>query len=203
MLSQRGVLGDAHFKKRQSLCDAVPACWKHLKPEEHSTVCDVVRKIRDEVEEGKPTWMPETVLELAEFAPLDDALKLRACCIAAQQDPSVMTMVAEELSTQAQENAEPSVDEFFALRPKDLLDEHKKDKTNNAAAVKLFDQMCNFTASASWKMEERLAVSDSLNVEVSKAQQDLFNPTMKQVIGGFIMCDATGRRNQQDSQATT
>ena len=59
---------------------------------------------------------------------------------------------------------------------------------------KLLKHMCNFGARSEWR-EGRRVVSSYLDVETTKYQCRLLNPTPLERIAGYIMADTVGDRD--------
>ena len=78
----------------------------------------------------------------------------------------------------------------FTLLPKDLVsDGFKSDKCVQLA---LFKHVQRFVSRAAGGSEEKNEVSQYLDVEVSRDQQRLLNPTTLDTVEGYIMKDAMG-----------
>ena len=79
----------------------------------------------------------------------------------------------------------------YMLKPSHLLTQSFENSTT--AQDKLLKHMCNFGASAKWR-EGRRVVSSYLDVDTTKDQCRLLNPTPLDCITGYIMSDAIGNR---------
>ena len=66
-------------------------------------------------------------------------------------------------------------------------------RRNTKAQQKIFKHMCNFAARQEWKSGKR-EVSVWLDVEVTKDQARLLNPTVLDTITGYILEDSTGKK---------
>ena len=79
----------------------------------------------------------------------------------------------------------------YMLKPSNLLT--KGFDKNRETRDKLFKQMCNFGLRTEWR-EVRIVVSYYIDVETTKYQYRLLNPTTLDYISGYIMEDAVGDR---------
>ena len=64
-------------------------------------------------------------------------------------------------------------------------------ENNRTSQEKIFKHMCNFGAQAEWR-EGRIFVSYYLDVETTKYQCRLLNPTPLDCIAGYMMEDDVG-----------
>ena len=81
---------------------------------------------------------------------------------------------------------------FYMLKPYSLLT-HGFEK-NKTAQEEAFKHICNFWARAKW-VEGIRVVSYYLDVETTKYQSLLLNPTPLDCIAGCVMVDAIGGRD--------
>ena len=75
----------------------------------------------------------------------------------------------------------------YMLKPSRLLTQGFDN--NRTAQEKLFKHMCNFRSRAEWR-KGRSVISSYLDVETTKYQCSLLNPTPLECIAGYIMEDA-------------
>jgi len=148
-LDERGVLipREKFFDKRKSLVDATPACWTRLSAEQRHSVLSVAKNTHERAvaEEAPASWLKEDTLKPARCTKLEDVCKFRACCLAAQKDPSVIVGVQEdkdEPTVEAPKNAQ----DFFSFQPKKLLVNCKANRNDPSAQTKLFHHMTDFSA---------------------------------------------------------
>ena len=195
-LDERGVLipGEKFFDKRKSLADAMPACWTRLSAEQRHSVLSIAKNTcaRAVAEEAPASWLKEDILKLARCAKLEDVYKFRACCLAAQKDPSVIVGAEED-------EEEPTVDtpknaqDFFSFQPKKLLVNYKANGNDPSAQTKLFHHMTDFSAQSMWNSKQRVEPSAYLDVQMTEEQKELLAPTHKNALMGFILCDVKGK----------
>ena len=79
----------------------------------------------------------------------------------------------------------------YMLKPSHLLT--KGFGGNMTAQEEIFKHMCNFGAQSEWR-EERIVVSFYLDVDITKYQFRLINPTPLECIAGYIMEYSVGDR---------
>ena len=114
--------------------------------------------------------------------------------------------MAEHLNSSQKD---PTVDDFFYLLSQTLIYELNADKANDAfvgpfnkiqqkqifkteSQQQLFSHICNYSVQMHWGDDKDPVPNGFLNVDVTKAQHRLFNPTFKNVLAGFIMYDVKG-----------
>jgi hypothetical protein len=194
-LDDRGFLSaDKFFEKRTSLYDAMPACWKRLTVEQRNKVMGTIREVYKSTHVNKRVWTKQNVFNLVKFVKLDDVFKLRGCFLTANIDPSVIIRVEEELSEE-QIDSTP-VDNFCSWKPSHLLTKYKKHSADKNVQKEFFHHITNYVSKKNWK-EDRIKVSDYLDVEMTNDQKTLLKPTMKDVLLGFITYDVKGKGAMQ------
>ena len=57
---------------------------------------------------------------------------------------------------------------------------------------RIFSKICNYSAHMHWDNDKYLVLIGFLNIDVTKAQHQLFNPTFENVLTGFIVYDVKG-----------
>jgi len=223
-LDDRGALslGEKFFTKRTSLFDAMPACWVNMSVEHRHEVLAVIKDVYDTAAlcDAKVDWTKGTVVGLARYAKLEDIHKLRACCLVAQEDPSIIahddgtvtvhedgtasTSTNVEAQFEANVPEEPAFDDgnksknvrdFFHRAPQKLKDTCLKDKSDKSVQKKLFTHMTNHTAQTMWDADRNqpLEPSSYLDARMSDDQKTLLCPSCNNVLMGYILCDVKGR----------
>jgi len=192
-LDERGILSaQPFFRTRTSLYDAMPAVWKKLEPEERHEVCSIIKGIYAQ-DTNEPVWTKDVVVRLAKYAPLDELHKLRACYHASLADPSVLVRQEEEhTDVSTAEPEESAIDNWCSWKPKALVDQYKKDKKNKEVQLRYFHHVCDITARHHWNEDKPVEPSAFLDCHTTKQQRDMLNPSMKQVVRGFILYDVKG-----------
>ena len=163
-------------------------------------------------------WCTENIRKLTRYVPLEDIHKARSCYLAAKRDDKVITTTDEEytkLLSQAHKKhlkeeeegttmtrtSNNKIDKFFSLRPARLMEAYQQEKADPkkkhilsmcSATTELFGHMCNHAAQMNWNSKGPLQPSDALNVEMTSDQVELFNPSYKNVLQGYIMYDVRG-----------
>ena len=83
---------DQFFKDRESLWDAMPACWKKLTVSQRRKIFHLLHLFEDEAskEPSKGVWNIDNMRRVMEigFVKYDDITKLRSSVLAATEDPS-------------------------------------------------------------------------------------------------------------------
>jgi hypothetical protein len=193
----------------------------------HSVIGIIKRVYEAAEEKNEPLlWKTSDVKELAKYVALDDIYKLRACYLTSKIDPGVIvgdTNEDEVIDTTSSNVA--TVDDYFTFMPNDLVKEFKKDATalplvakedsaarrlgkgSNVASneplfkstvqQKLFEHMCNKACESEWANENGRQLSSHLMIDMSKEQQQLVNPSYKNVLMGFISYDVKGKGAKQ------
>jgi hypothetical protein len=77
------------------------------------------------------------------------------------------------------------------------VDLSKEPLFRSEAQKKLFDHMCNKACESEWSNDKGRQPSDYVNVEYSKVQQQMLNPSYKHVLMGFICYDVKGEGAKQ------
>jgi hypothetical protein len=77
------------------------------------------------------------------------------------------------------------------------VDLSKEPLFRSEAQKKLFDHMCNKACESEWSNDKGRQPSDYVNVEYSKDQQQMLNPSYKHVLMGFICYDVKGEGAKQ------
>jgi len=176
------------------MCDAMPACWKHLSIEQRHEVVSIIGSIYKEAPADEPVWTKSNVMRLSQFVPLEDIFKLRACFFAAQRDPSALVGGDDDVvETQQLQSKTATADDFFSWKPDVLVDQHKQDKTNKKSQQQLFNHVTNFVAKLHWDKCTNLIPSAYLDVEMSLQQEELLNPMCKNALMGQILYDVKGK----------
>jgi len=220
-LGRRGVLlsGEKFCTKRISLFDAMPACWVKLSVEQRHEVSNIIQNVCDLADmcDEKPEWTKEAVVGLARHVKLEEVHKLCACCLVSKQDPSVIvcddgtvkskpaaaavdwnqdpTLVDVAQKAQAEANGSTARD-FFHWQPKNPMQECMVDKQNPEAQSKLFHHMTDCAAQMMWDSKKKLQPSACLDANMSEDQSELLQPSHKNTLQGFIVCDVKGKGAQ-------
>lgn len=186
----------------QGLFDAMPAVWKKLSPDIHLTLVNRIDVFHAEASPGQSSWVKDTVLQLTKYVPLDQIPNIRACYMATKIDPSVVHRL-EEAQPHTEDLDEPSIEpdlaalNAFQLKPPSLMNQYMSNKArpcedqDDTIQNNLWKHMTNFAARQSWK-SGTMAPSAHFNVEVTKDQEDLLNPSPCNMIMGFVMYDVKG-----------
>jgi hypothetical protein len=77
------------------------------------------------------------------------------------------------------------------------VDLSKEPLFRSEAQKELFDHMCNKACESEWNNDKGRQPSDYVNVEYSKVQQLMLNPSYKHVLMGFICYDVKGEGAKQ------
>jgi hypothetical protein len=190
--------------RSQGLFDAMPAVWKKLSPENRLTVVNRIDTFHAEASPGQSAWVKDNVLQLTKYIPLDQIPNIRACYMATKIDPSVVHRVEGAQPHTEEDLDEPSFEsdltalDAFQLKPPSLMSYYMPNKMrahndqDDTIKNDLLKHMTNFAARQSWKAGT-MAPSAHLNVEVTKDQEELLNPSPCNMIMGFVMYDVKGK----------
>lgn len=204
--------GDFFYKKRTGIFDAMPACWKKLDETQRREVAALIGSFYEEsrVDRSKEPWSINNIkryLNLA-YTNLDDIFKLRAAYMATRGDESIFSDPPKESSPSNDSVAAGSklLDDHdgFALKPKKLIKQYQDNPSDPKAQGKLFVNMTNFVCTehvaenAKRSKEEGkevpLVPAPHLDVEMSRDQRKLLNPTPQDVSLSELIDQAQGDR---------
>ena len=201
--------GDFFYYQRDGIYDAMPACWKNLDEAQRREVAALIKSFYDEsaADSSKDPWSVANVkrcLNLG-FVKLDEVFKFRAAYLASVGDESIFITPVDDLSPDSNAVAEdnsPLLDthDGFALAPKELMTEYKEKRNEPEVQGKLFVHMTNFVATqhvTENKGKEdmvQLEPTRGLDVEMTKFQKKLLNPTTKDVMMSELIDQAQGKR---------
>ena len=76
------------------------------------------------------------------------------------------------------------------------MQEYMVDKKNPEAQSKLFHHMTNYAAQMMWDSKKKLQPSAYLDANMSEDQSELLQPSYKNTLQGFIVCDVKGKGAQ-------
>ena len=92
MLDKCGFLSaEQFFDNRNSLYDAIPACWKKLTVDHRQEGIQIIDDVYKSVPENKKVWTKGNVLKLVKYVKLGEVFRLRACYMTAKKDTTVIT----------------------------------------------------------------------------------------------------------------
>lgn len=209
---------DRFFTNRTSLFDAMPAVWQHMKEGERRQVCSLF----DTFNGDWSTDNLKEVMALATVR-LEDVDKLRGCYIMSKEDSSVFVdpITPEEPPVVSKKKRQWMLDQDyqgFAFAPQHLLQSFREDKKkhprqtigplpkggvgfgwpngrNRKTAADLFCHMTNFVASNhGWRKGGNLAPSSYLDVHFMEDQEELLNPTARDIQIGAIIEQCIGKK---------
>ena len=204
---------DRFFASRSSLFDAMPAVWKHMTVEERHQFASLMKGFEAEAAKDPKlgVWRIGNVRRVMElgFVNYEDLPKLRASYLTSKEDPSVFvdpTPPTEEDIKKKRHSHQLTLDcDFtgFAFFPSDMMKEYMEDKEDHPLpekrdrniAAKIFRHMSNFVAMKhGWHTGGVLVPSSHLQVEVSREQIDLLNPTPRDVQMAAIIDQCSGKK---------
>ena len=210
-LQLNGVLssGTQFWKDGTSYYDAMPAFWRRMGVEQREEMVYDIDTMYRLTEEGKQVWSHANVKQLIKFCSLDDIPKARACYLAAKRDDRIITTTEadhrETLKRTLQQglpaagdphhgDGQHTIDSFFSFKPPELIAAFRNNESNNNEdKKKLYDHMCNHAAQSRWNEDKAVEPSPYLDIEYTKDQSRLFNPSYKNVLQGFIAYDVKGK----------
>ena len=159
-------------------------------------------------------WTVENVRKVMSlgFVRLDDITSLRGCWLVTKEDQSVFVDPVYPVDPEPVKS--PSTKRQwmldrdyhgFSFAPRHLMEPYMSSIENHGAkwvgkdgekiTGKLFCHMCNFVASNyGWHTGSNLVPSPSLDVEITKDQVDLLNPTPRDVQLGAILDQCSGKK---------
>ena len=206
---------DRFFTNRTSLFDAMPAVWQHMTEQERRQVCSLFDTFNGD-------WSTENLKEVMALATvrLEDVDKLCGCYIMSKEDSSVFVdpLTTEESVVVAKTKRQWMLDQDyqgFALAPKHLLEPFLTDKKkfprqtigplpregidfgwpngrNRKTAAELFCHMT--TSNHGWSKGGNLVPSSYLDVHVKDDQEELLNPTARDIQIGAIIEQCIGKK---------
>lgn len=199
------VTGEKFFVGRRSLYDAMPAAWKHLSPEQRQTVKFMIDRFYHDSKEkdGAAPWCKDNIRELVQIVPFDQIKQIRASYLALQNDPRVLHLTEDAPDSASNSDlinlVQRDLDMFsgFSWQPRELFEKYVEDKTNEEQQQKVFSHLSNHVACIHGQNSDYfspLTPSAHLNVEVSRDQMRLLNPTPKEVMMGTIMESTVGEK---------
>ena len=154
-------------------------------------MCHTATKKHPEVIEGRRLLIDVDVLDSKEAT--EDTYVDRYGAVSDEGDGSGLlgAGVTEEVEY-TQKSFKSSSLSSYMLKPSCLLTQGFEN--NRTAQEKLFKHMCNFGSQEEWS-EGRKSVSSYLDVETTKYQCSILNPTPLVFITGYIMDDTVGNRD--------
>jgi hypothetical protein len=194
-------IGERFFKVRnRSLFDAMPALWKQMTEIMRQMVVDTIKGF---YQDPGDSWSRENTMKLIQFVPLGEIGKLRPCYFAAKRYPRVIQGNGSELPAVA----EPATHEPFKYavwNPKCLLVAYvsnkqatnpERQKQDTKMQCEYFHHITPFVArnhKPGPTNRASLVPSSWLGLDVSLEQENLLNPTFKDVILGNLMHETMG-----------
>ena len=153
-------------------------------------ICHMVAKDHPEVIEGRRRLVSVDILDSEEAA--EDASIFRYDAAFDEEDGSglVGACVTQEVRDMQKALKSSSLSSYM-LKPSKLLTQGFGE--NRTSQEKLFKHMCNFVSRSEWR-KGRSVISYYLDVETTKYQCRLLNPTPSDCIAGYILEDAVGER---------
>ena len=194
VLDNKGILSsEKYFEKRDSLYDAMPACWKKLSIFDRRVIIGILDDIYNSKQAGKPLFTSTDILKLTKYVKLNEVFKLRACYKTAKVDESVITRVTEELNNGKVQEDKSAIDQFFSWKPLKLIDKYRQNRNDKNTQLEYFHHITNHVSRLNWQVGyDHVQPSAYLDVEISKTQVNLLNPTHKDVLMGYLTYDAMG-----------
>ena len=188
----------AYTRSNIGLSDAMPSFWKNLSTEIRERLMQRIEKLRGESREEDFWATKKNILSLTEIIPLGLIPSLRICYQVAKNNPDVIIgpfKGSDETGiVTKQKKAATCSFESFLLLPPNLLKETKHASTaagKLSASMKLFQHVVQFRNRTNFEAE-KLEVSAYLDIDVTKDQQRLLNPTVLDTVTGFIIKDSQG-----------
>lgn len=182
--------------------DAMPSLWQKMSVEDRHHIISKINCLHLEVKalDESPWGNKNNVLELNEFAPLDQIIWLRACCLTAKRGSAVISQTVEECNDTTVEkdnNKTLPFYEAYKLHPSHLLSEYKKYPTNKEAYGPLLLHMANRACHKHWmrgkRKQETNEPSAYLDVTMTADQQRLITLLVEAMLLALVKEDAYGR----------
>ena len=181
--------------------DTMPSFWKRITVEQRQELMNHINAMHKQVGDAD-IWTSRTgLLKFADVMPLKHVPTLQICYQVAKNNPDVLTMphkknVKQDPHIEKQQQAAAVPLQSFMLLPPNVLLATKNAVTaaeKLTANFQLFThaaQFCNRTSFIVQKQE----VSEYPDLDITKEQQQLLNPTVLDTVTGFIIKDSQGKR---------
>ena len=192
----------AYARTNRGMFDAMPGFWKNLDIETRQKLMQRISSMYEQAGSDDNVWQNKTnLLRLAELVPLKLIPALRVCHQVAKSNPDVIVgsidankdNTEDEVVIEEKKAANVPLQTFMLLPP-NLVKAKREAVTETeriCANLDLYKHVISFRNRMNHEQEKQ-EVSAYLNVEYSKEQQRLLNPTVLDTITGFIIKDSQG-----------
>lgn len=191
--------GEASYSRtNMSIFDAMPEFWKNMTVRDRQNIIKKINEFKA-IEKGSLHQVftkKAYIIHLTRYVLLNNIQKLRICYNVSVNNPDVVqgnrNIPAPDPSASVATPAQPLLTSFMLLPP-DLVQKCKiPNSFQRQAKEDLFNHIIRFRNRCNFENRQN-TIAPYINVEVTKTQQDLLNPTALDCITGFIMKDSHGK----------